>query len=707
MIINNIKFKNFLSFGNTYNTIEYKNGINVILGKDVDGNKSNGSGKSSAFVDTLSFVFFGQTTKQISQARIINTINKKNCEVIVEFQKNNNNYKLLRALKPNKLELYCNDVLVDPPTHKKEFQSYIENEIIGLDFKTYKMLVFLNLNNQRPILDIPRAEKRQFLEKMFDLSLFTKLNEACNKKIKNVTDKLKDVEDKILVNVTKIEMYKDEVDTYKTINFDKVSSVIVICEENLKVLIEIIKTLEENYNTKLEKFNNIKDKLTKALETINIKINVLKTNIKNITKEIEKEQENEKEYNEKRNKYLEYLDKNSLEEVSILIQKLEEEISSNEEKLNEIYNIDAKTETKIETKSVDLKDLSTLKDHSKCPMCGNPLDKEHQQKEIERLTKEINELNDILTQNEKQKKLYISKGKEIKTELTEKQKIEKNIMVVKTKLESLKEQDYELLLNDLNTKKDKYIKDLSTLEEDYLEKNNELKELKDDELKELLSEIKEKNNEVNDLKLKIVENKNILKKKERVLELNTLIENINVEQSELEKERNKYKIYNQYFKYIKDICSDEEVKSYAIGNAIPFITKKLNEYISTSGHPFYVELNDWLEAEFKGIGISNYDYGNLSSGEARAVDLSLQFSFLDLSKLQMNDFPDILFLDEILDGSIDNTCLDGIIDIVKKQQLKYKNKVYIISHRDNLKNIDADNYYLVEKKNGFSNIKLL
>jgi len=121
---------------------------------------------------------------------------------------------------------------------------------------------------------------------------------------------------------------------------------------------------------------------------------------------------------------------------------------------------------------------------------------------------------------------------------------------------------------------------------------------------------------------------------------------------------------------------------------------------------FYVKISNWLEDEILGPGITNCSYGNLSGGESRSIDLSLQFAFLDISRLQFGVYPDILLLDELLDSSVDTKGLVSILNIVKTRQQEDNSKVFLITHRQEIENIDVDNIYLVTKKDGFSNIQL-
>jgi DNA repair exonuclease SbcCD ATPase subunit len=169
---------------------------------------------------------------------------------------------------------------------------------------------------------------------------------------------------------------------------------------------------------------------------------------------------------------------------------------------------------------------------------------------------------------------------------------------------------------------------------------------------------------------------------------------------------NKLNDISDYLDYVKMICKDENVKQFAISTIIPYLTSRTNHYLSEVGYSFYVEFNNWLDEDIKGPGISNCTYGNLSGGESKAVSFALQMALLDVSRIQAGIFPDILLLDEILDSSVDSYGLEKILGIVKLKQREDRTKTFIVSHRKEVTDLDADRIYLIEKKDGFSHIRL-
>ena len=167
----------------------------------------------------------------------------------------------------------------------------------------------------------------------------------------------------------------------------------------------------------------------------------------------------------------------------------------------------------------------------------------------------------------------------------------------------------------------------------------------------------------------------------------------------------KYNEMKDYLNHIKFVCKDENIKQYAISSIMPFLNKYTNKYLSKVGYGFYVTLDKWLDATINGPGITKASYGSLSGGEGRGIDIAIQLAFLDIDRLQAGVFFDLLVFDELLDSSIDEKGIQELFDIVKNKQREYDAKVFIISHRKELKNYDEiDNEYFVQKKDGYSEV---
>ena len=159
--IQSVRFKNFLSYGSVTQEVHFKKGVNVVLGKDLNTGRSNGSGKSS-FLETIPFALFGLTHKEVKKGQLLNWKNRKALEVSLKFKRGDNEYIVARAIKPDNFEIYENDVLIEKPAHVKYYQNTLE-EIIGLNFTTFCSLIHSNINSSNRILSMGKPEKRRFI----------------------------------------------------------------------------------------------------------------------------------------------------------------------------------------------------------------------------------------------------------------------------------------------------------------------------------------------------------------------------------------------------------------------------------------------------------------------------------------------------------------------------------------------------------------
>jgi len=160
-----------------------------------------------------------------------------------------------------------------------------------------------------------------------------------------------------------------------------------------------------------------------------------------------------------------------------------------------------------------------------------------------------------------------------------------------------------------------------------------------------------------------------------------------------------------YVQYVKEMCQDDGVKQFAVSNTMPYLTSRVNYYLSESGCNFYIKLTGWLEEEIMGAGITNCTYGNLSGGETRSIDIALQLAFLDIARIKAGVYPDLMVFDELLDSSVDGPGITSMMKIIKTLQREIDGKVFLITHRSEISDIDIDNLYVVEKSGGFSHVR--
>jgi len=186
IVFKEITFKNFLSFGNSPTTIYLnKRQKTLIVGK-------NGGGKSS-LIDALSFALFGKAFRKVNIPQIVNTINGKDCLVTLTFSKNDKHYKIVRGLKPNIFEIYLNDVLIDQDSKKKDYQQYLEKNILCFGYKSFSQVVVLGSSSFIPFMKLTPADRRIIIEDLLEIDMFSKMNIVLKPMVQDLKSEQKEI----------------------------------------------------------------------------------------------------------------------------------------------------------------------------------------------------------------------------------------------------------------------------------------------------------------------------------------------------------------------------------------------------------------------------------------------------------------------------------------------------------------------------------
>lgn len=180
MIFREIKFKNFLSYGNNTTSFKFDNEIKAISG-------INGAGKST-LADAIFFVLTGKVYRNTNKTKLVNTFNKKDCLVQLVFDVGNNSYLVKRGIKPNIFEIYKNDVLLDEDSSVHDYQSRLEM-ITGLTPKIIEQILIISNRFYKPFLELSASEKRTFTETIFDIDVLSDVSTNLKHRLASVKEK--------------------------------------------------------------------------------------------------------------------------------------------------------------------------------------------------------------------------------------------------------------------------------------------------------------------------------------------------------------------------------------------------------------------------------------------------------------------------------------------------------------------------------------
>ena len=168
ILFKELTYKNFLSTGNNPIKIDLnKSRSTLIVG-------TNGTGKST-ILDAISFALFNKPHRNVKRGGLVNSVNGKGCEVTIEFETAGHNWKVLRGIKPNKFEVYQDDNMIDQQTNVRDYQKFLEQNILKLNHKSFHQIVVLGSSSFIQFMQLKAWDRRDVIEDLLDIGVFSKM----------------------------------------------------------------------------------------------------------------------------------------------------------------------------------------------------------------------------------------------------------------------------------------------------------------------------------------------------------------------------------------------------------------------------------------------------------------------------------------------------------------------------------------------------
>ena len=158
-----------------------------------------------------------------------------------------------------------------------------------------------------------------------------------------------------------------------------------------------------------------------------------------------------------------------------------------------------------------------------------------------------------------------------------------------------------------------------------------------------------------------------------------------------------------YYGVAATLLKDSGIKSRIIKHYIPIINKVINQYLTQMG----LFVNFQLDEEFNETIMSrhrdSFTYASFSEGEKKKIDLALLFAWRTIAQMKNSVSTNLLILDEVLDGSLDDAACESFLDLLKG--LDENTNVFVISHKPKeLLESKFSRILTFVKKNNFSGI---
>ena len=569
IIFEKIRWKNFLSTGNVFSEIDLEEGrTNLIVG-------NNGAGKST-ILDALTFSLFGKPFRKISKGSLINSINEKDCLVEIEFRIGKLEYKVIRGIKPNKFEIYCNGQIWNQESTVVEQQKNFEQNVLKMNYKSFTQIVVLGSSTFVPFMKLPGGQRRDIIEDILDIQVFSTMNVLLKDKMRENNEEVRDIDYQLDLLKDKIELQKQN-------------------------MLTLEKRTQEEIDRKQVKVNEYKKTELQGAEEVMV-----------LTQQIGKLNEEMQEYQKSNEK----------------LQKLNTYLIKLTHKLNTCK-----------------KEHEFFENNHVCPTCTQELSEEFRNEKLQLGQSKVDEMNvgyDDLQKAISDEQERFTKFTELSTEVNN---INTTISQTNFQLMSIRKQ-------------------VESLEE-------EIKELQGDNVD----------------------------KKAEYSKLQTLVN----DKKTLAKQHATLKSDRDVLTTAGQLLKDNGIKTRIIKTYLPTMNKLINDFLQRM--EFYVNftLDENFEEQIKSRYRDVFSYDSFSEGEKARIDIALLLTWRSIAKLKNSVDTNLLILDEIFDGSLDQSGTSDLGWILRN--FDDSTKVFVISHKQGLDD-KFDRTISVEKVKNFSTLNV-
>tara|TARA_B100000927_G_scaffold202330_2_gene163949 strand:+ start:10922 stop:12640 length:1719 start_codon:yes stop_codon:yes gene_type:complete len=216
IVFEKLRWRNFLSTGQNFTELDLIDTSSTL----VVGN--NGAGKST-MLDALCFGLFNRPFRKVSKSQLVNTINERDTIVEIDFSIGSVSYKVVRGMKPNVFEIWRNGSLVDQDAANRDYQKYLEQSILKLNFKSFTQVVILGSSTFVPFMQLSAPHRREVIEDLLDIQIFSQMNMLLKERVKDNREQLKECEHQLQLAEQAITSQKRTVDKLSAVNDERIN----------------------------------------------------------------------------------------------------------------------------------------------------------------------------------------------------------------------------------------------------------------------------------------------------------------------------------------------------------------------------------------------------------------------------------------------------------------------------------------------------
>ena len=255
IIFKEVRYKNLLSSGNKFTTIKLNDAQStLILGE-------NGAGKST-LLDALCYALYGRGFRNLKRDLLINSINTKELVVELDFSIGNKDYKLIRGAKPNKFEIWCNDILLNQDASVRDYQEHLENNILKMSYRSFTQVAILGSANFTPFMQLRAKDRRKLVEDLLDITIFTTMMQLLRKRKSNHALDVKENQHEIAILEERINGLNSQIDALRENRDEKILKFETTINQTQTNIDKLLGEVDEKTENVVEKTRLITDKNT-------------------------------------------------------------------------------------------------------------------------------------------------------------------------------------------------------------------------------------------------------------------------------------------------------------------------------------------------------------------------------------------------------------------------------------------------------------